>query len=101
MGKSDIELSAGTSDRGDTLQASEKITLHDTTLDHTCTLGHTLGRQGGDHMLTLSLLLVATLVTPWKLCSMIFFDSLYTFGMLCKFTTIHFVTLRGILDSPQ
>lgn len=80
--KTDIETSAGTSDRGDTLQASEKITLHDTTLDHTCTLGHTLGRQGGDHMLTLSLLLVATLVTPWTLCNVIFFDSLYTFGML-------------------
>ena len=67
----DKQPSAGTSDRGDTLQASEKITPHDTTLDHTCTLGHTLGRQGGGHMLRLSLRLVATLVTSWTLCNFI------------------------------
>ena len=67
----DTELPSfqGTSHRGDTLQEYEEITLHDTTMDHTHL---TLGMQGGDHMLTMSLLLVVTLMTPWTLCNIIF-----------------------------
>ena len=97
----DVQPSPGTSDRGDTLQASEKITLHHTALDDTCTLGHALGMQRGEHMLTLSLLLVATLVTAWTHCNSIFGQIIKIWISLKNFTTRNFVTFRGPVDSPQ
>ncbi|KAK7795030.1 hypothetical protein U0070_007092, partial [Myodes glareolus] len=58
-------------DRGDNLQASEEITVHSTTVDHTRSLVTYTGHARGEHMLTLRLLLVATVVTPWTLCNIL------------------------------